>query len=58
VRAHATLSKVLSLLTFGLGLALIARTLAEGGGEAGILLGVLFVAAGVGRLYLGRKGLG
>jgi len=57
VRVHATLSTVLSLVTLGLGLALIGRTLAEGGGEVGILLGLLFAAAGAGRLYVSRKGI-
>jgi hypothetical protein len=36
--------------------ALIAATLAHGGGGLGILLGVLFLAAGAGRLYLMRGG--
>jgi hypothetical protein len=57
VRVHPTLSTVLSLVTLGLGLALIGRTLAEGGGEVGILLGLLFAAAGAGRLYVSRKGI-
>lgn len=40
-----------------LGLAIIARTLAAGGGPLayGLLMGVLFVAAGVGRIYLERR---
>ena len=39
-----------------IGVALVARTLAEGGGATayGIVLGVLFVAAGAGRLWLAR----
>ncbi len=45
---------LLALLTAGLGVALIAVTLARGGGEVGILLGVLFLVAGGGRLYLAR----
>jgi len=32
-----------------------AVTLAEGGGQVGILLGLLFVVAGCGRLYLARR---
>ena len=48
---HAT--RVLSLLTMVLGVALIAVTAARGGG-IGILLGLLFLAAGAGRLYLTR----
>jgi uncharacterized membrane protein HdeD (DUF308 family) len=37
-----------------LGLAMIVRTVAGGGGALamGLLLGVLFVAAGIGRIYL------
>ena len=39
-----------------IGVALLVSTLARGGGPLaiGVLLGVLFVAAGVGRLYLAR----
>jgi hypothetical protein len=39
------------------GLALIARTLAAGGGvlAIGVLLGVLFIAAGAGRLWVNRR---
>jgi hypothetical protein len=41
-----------------LGIAMLVFTLAHGGG-VGILLGLLFVAAGAGRIYLlRRKGLG
>ena len=47
---------VLAALTMGLGVALIAVTLAQGGGEIGIMLGLLFLAAGAGRLYLARGG--
>jgi hypothetical protein len=45
---------VLPALMALLGVALIVRTLAAGGGAlaVGIVFGVLFVAAGVGRLYL------
>ena len=47
----------LSALMVVLGLALIGRTLAAGGGPAaiGILLGVLLCLAGAGRLYVERK---
>ena len=40
-----------------LGLAIIARTLAAGGGPLayGLLMGLLFVAAGVGRILLERR---
>ena len=45
---------VLGLLFVGLGIALIVRT-AQAGGGVGYLIGVLFVALGVGRLYLQRR---
>jgi hypothetical protein len=40
-----------------IGVALIARTLAAGGGVGaiGLVLGVLFLLAGAGRIYVGRK---
>ena len=49
-----------SVLIFGfiaiaLGIALLAETVAVGGGSSGYVLGVLFVALGVGRLYLLRR---
>ena len=43
---------VFGLVAIGLGIALLAETVAIGGGSTGYLLGVLFVALGVGRLYL------
>ena len=47
---------VLSLLFIGIGVAMLAVTAANGGGVVGFLLGALFVALGVGRLTLLRKG--
>jgi len=44
---------ILGLLFVGLGIALIVRT-AQVGGGLGYLIGVLFVALGVGRIYLQR----
>ena len=38
----------------GLGIALLAVTAAHGGGAFGYLMGILFVAVGLGRLYLLR----
>ena len=38
----------------GMGIALLVVTAARGGGLVGYLLGVLFIALGVGRLYLLR----
>jgi hypothetical protein len=41
-----------------IGIALVVRTIAAGGGAAatGIIIGVLFVGAGAGRLYLTLRG--
>ena len=55
MRAHAAVTQALSLVMIGLGVALLARTLLAGGGQVGILLGLLFVGLGAGRLYLSRK---
>lgn len=44
----------LALCFVAIGIALIAVTAAHGGG-VGYLLGALFVAAGVGRVYLLRR---
>jgi len=51
---HRGTTAVLSTILVLLGLAMIVRTLAAGGGglALGLLLGVLFVAAGLGRLYI------
>jgi hypothetical protein len=55
MRTAAT--QVLSGAMVLIGLAIIVRTLAEGGGALalGLLVGVLFVAAGAGRLYAERR---
>jgi hypothetical protein len=46
---------VFSLAFVGIGVALLARTAAEGGGVLGYLLGGLFIALGVGRLTIERQ---
>jgi hypothetical protein len=47
---------VLFAVTFvGIGIALLAVTAARGGGAFGFLMGVLFLALGVGRIYLLRS---
>ena len=48
---------VLSLLIMGLGVAMIVVTLSNGGGPVavGIIIGLLFVAAGGGRLWVERR---
>ena len=50
-------SQVLSALMVVIGIAIVIRTLAEGGGAIafGLIVGVLFVAAGAGRLYVERR---
>ena len=47
----------MSTLMVLIGIALLATTIARGGGPLaiGVLLGILFVAAGAGRLYVARK---
>ena len=47
---------VLAVMFVGIGVALLAVTAANGGGVLGFLLGGLFIALGVGRLTLLRKG--
>ena len=51
------MTRVLSALMVVIGVAIVVRTLVEGGGPLalGLLLGVLFVAAGAGRLYADRR---
>ena len=57
-RIHRASTRVMSVLMMVIGVALVVRTLTAGGGAAatGVLLGVLFVAAGAGRLYLQFRG--
>jgi hypothetical protein len=52
-----TVTRVLSLAMLVVGVAIIVRTMAEGGGPLafGLLVGLLFVAAGAGRLYAERE---
>jgi heme A synthase len=53
---HRAATGVLSVAMLVLGLVMVALTLARGGGivSLGVVLGVLFVAAGAGRLRLMR----
>jgi hypothetical protein len=50
-------TQVLSALMVLIGLAIVVRTVAEGGGVVafGVLIGLLFVAAGAGRFYAERR---
>jgi hypothetical protein len=47
----------MSVLMVVVGIALIVRTIAAGGGAlaTGLLLGTLFLLAGAGRLYVSRR---
>ena len=51
------LTRLTSFLLVFLGVGIMVRTVDAGGGAAafGILVGLLFVAAGAGRLYVERK---
>jgi hypothetical protein len=53
---YRTATVVLAGVTVVLGVALVVATLAQGSGGLGILLGLLFVVAGAGRLYVARGG--
>ena len=44
-----------SIAFLGIGVALLVRTAAAGGGVVGFLLGGLFIALGVGRLTIERR---
>jgi hypothetical protein len=54
VKAYRYSLVVLAVVFVGIGVALLAATAAHGGAAFGYLMGVLFVALGVGRLYLLR----
>jgi hypothetical protein len=47
---------VLALVFVGIGISLLVVTAVNGGGVLGFVLGALFIALGVGRLTLLRKG--
>ena len=51
---HRSTTRLLSLAMIAIGVLLVVRTLAAGGGglALGLILGVLFVAAGGARIYL------
>ena len=56
MRAYRGAVAVLALTFVGIGVALLAVTAANGGGVLGFVLGGLFIALGVGRLTLLRRG--
>lgn len=55
--AHRRMTSLMSGALILLGVAILARTIAEGGGPlaTGMLLGILFIAAGAGRLWMARR---
>ena len=52
---YRLLSLALSLTLVGLGVAMVAVTLARGGGSLGFILGPMFILAGAGRIYVLRR---
>ena len=54
-RFYLGATAVFGVVFVGLGIALLVVTAARGGGAAGYLIGVLFLALGAGRLYLLRR---
>jgi hypothetical protein len=55
VNAYRGATTLLSATIVALGIVMIAVTAANGGGQVGFLVGVLFIAAGAGRLYIQRR---
>ncbi|MGH3076993.1 MAG: hypothetical protein ACRDPZ_02290 [Gaiellaceae bacterium] len=55
MRAYSWAIVVFSVVFVGLGIALLVRTAAAGGGVVGYVLGGLFLALGVARLTIERK---
>ena len=56
MKAYRWAVVALAVTFVGIGIALLVVTASRGGGVLGFLLGGLFVALGVGRLTLLRKG--
>lgn len=55
MRAYSVATLVFSALFAAIGVALLVRTAAAGGGVVGYVLGALFVVLGVARFTLERK---
>ena len=55
MRAYSGAIVVFSVLFVGIGLSLLVRTAAAGGGIVGYVLGALFIALGVARFVVERK---
>jgi len=58
-RAYHRVTLVFAVAILGFGVAAVARTIAAGGGPTslGILIGVLFIALGLGRGYLAVRAM-
>jgi len=54
---YRAMTRLLAVATIALGVVMVASTIARGGGpiSVGVVLGLLFVAVGAGRLYLLRR---
>ncbi len=55
MNAYRALVALFAILFMGIGIALVVVTAIHGGAVFGYLMGVLFFALGVGRLYLLRR---
>lgn len=55
MRLYRTAVVVFSIVFIAIGVALLVRTAAEGGGVVGFVLGALFIVLGAGRLTLERR---
>ncbi len=57
-RSYLLVTRTLGLLMLLAGLAMVGTALAQGGGPfaVGVIIGVAFVLAGAGRLWLARGG--
>jgi hypothetical protein len=55
---HRNATKILSVAMLVIGLALVVRAVAGGGGPlaVGVVFGLLFIAAGAGRLWVASRG--
>ena len=55
---YRAVTRLFAVVIIGFGLAMLVVTLANGGGplSTGVLLGVVFLALGGGRLYLSSRG--
>jgi hypothetical protein len=54
---HRQTTAILSAILVLIGVAMIVRTVVAGGGAGafGLVVGVLFIAAGIGRLYVNNR---